>query len=231
MTGDQWTLENIYWDPAHRIVPSHYPPINLFETVSDPADLETVWAVESLTNPRLREEAGEISLVAEEDRIAGPGTSPIMAAFTHPNQDGSRFSNGEYGVYYAADTLETAIAETRFHSERLMSYQEVGPQNLYMRVYLGAIHAEMVDIRRRHAELPHIYDLNDYGSSQLFGKARWSEGRWGIVYTSVRHPEGECVAVFKPRACSPVRQGEHLLYAWDGYRITHVASVHEMRLP
>ena len=31
-----------------------------------------------------------------------------MAAFTHLNPEGSRFSDGSYGVYYAAHTLATA---------------------------------------------------------------------------------------------------------------------------
>jgi hypothetical protein len=52
-----------------------------------------------MTNPRLREEAGNLTLVPLEDRVSGPGTTPIMAAFTHLNPEGSRFSGGSFGVY------------------------------------------------------------------------------------------------------------------------------------
>ena len=84
----------IKWDPSYRLVPSRFPPVGLFDRVSDPADLEVVLAVESLTNDRLRNETGEIRLVPPEDRVSGPGTTPIMAAFTHLNPEGSRFSDG-----------------------------------------------------------------------------------------------------------------------------------------
>ena len=67
-----------------RIIPSRYPQINLFEQVSGPQDWEVLYAVESLTNPRLRDQVGDIRLVAPEDRVYGDGASWIMAAFTHP---------------------------------------------------------------------------------------------------------------------------------------------------
>src|SRR3546814_4091279 len=68
-----------------------------------------------MTNDRLRDEAGDLSLVPPEDRVAGPGTTPIMAAFTHLNTEGSRFTDGSFGVFYAGLTIETAIAETKHH--------------------------------------------------------------------------------------------------------------------
>src|SRR5205823_14207484 len=82
------------WRPSHRTVPSRFPPVGLFVRVAAPEDLEAVFALEAMTNDRLREEAGELPLVAKEDRISGPGTTPIMAAFTHLNPEGSRFSDG-----------------------------------------------------------------------------------------------------------------------------------------
>src|SRR3989338_8866564 len=71
------------WRQAYRLVSSSFPPISIFEDVLDPADLEQAYLIEGLTNDRLREEAGLLSHVATEDRISGPGSSPLMAAFTH----------------------------------------------------------------------------------------------------------------------------------------------------
>ena len=70
----------IEWHPCFRIVPSRFPPIGLFEAVADPRDLEAVYQIEAMTNDRLREEVGDILLVAPDDRVSGPGTTPIMAA-------------------------------------------------------------------------------------------------------------------------------------------------------
>ena len=116
----------ILWTPCWRIIPSRFPPIQLFERVADLADLEAIIALEAMTNPRLRDEIGDIQLVPPEERIAGPGTSVIMAAFTHLNPAGSRFSDGSYGVYYAGMTLETAIRETTHHREAFMRAKEPG---------------------------------------------------------------------------------------------------------
>jgi hypothetical protein len=108
---------------AHRIIPSHYPPIDLFERIYDtPEELAIAFEIESMTNDRLLDEAGDVQLVAPEDRLVGPGSSPVMAAFTHLGF-GSRFTNGDFGVYYAADSRETAIAETIYHKGVLGTFR------------------------------------------------------------------------------------------------------------
>ena len=91
----------VSWTPSWRIVPSRFPPVGLFDRIASPGDLEALFELEGLTNPRLRQELGELSLVPPGRRISGPGTTPIMAAFTHPSPQGSRFSDGSYGVFYA----------------------------------------------------------------------------------------------------------------------------------
>lgn len=219
------------WSRAVRIIPSCYPPIGLFDEVSRPEDLDAVFAVESLTNPRIRTEVGDLSLVPPDERISGPGTTPIMAAFTHPNTAGSRFSPGSYGVYYAADCEATAVAETRYHRERFYHYQNAGPQRIQMRAYIGdigEIEAKWVDLRSMRDARADLYDPDSYEASQPFGAARRDEGTWGLVYHSVRRPEGQCLAVFRPRACSPVDQGPHYEYFYDGRTITHVVRLTEV---
>ena len=101
-------------------MPSRFPPISLFEDVTDPRDLEAVYQIEAMTNDRLWEEVGDTSLVAPENRVSGPGTTPIMAAFTHLYSEGDRFTNGDYYVFYASLKVETAVAETRYHCIRFL---------------------------------------------------------------------------------------------------------------
>ena len=90
------------WQQACRIVPTRYPAVTLFDRVADAADFEALYALEALTNERAREELGQVERVPPDDRVFGPGSGPIMAAFTHVNLLGSRFSGGEHGVFYAA---------------------------------------------------------------------------------------------------------------------------------
>ena len=90
------------WKPSYRLIASRYPTVGLYDAIADPADLEVVFAIEALTNPRIRDQLGQLQLVPPEERLSGPGSTPIMAAFTHLNPEGSRFSDGAYGVYSAA---------------------------------------------------------------------------------------------------------------------------------
>jgi len=215
-------LRRVTWRPCWRIIPSRFPPIQLFERVANPEDLEAVLALESLTNDRLREEVGTLHLVPLQDRITGRGTGYIMAAFTHLNPAGSRFSDGTYGVFYAARILDTAIVETRYHREEFMRATAEPPMELDMRVLLADVQQRLHDIRGMREALPAIYAVGDYTASQALGRQLRAQQSWGIVYDSVRHSGGECVGVFRPPAVRNCRQERHLCYVWDGERISRV---------
>jgi RES domain len=223
-------LSRIQWQPCWRLVPSRFPPVGLFDRVADPEDLDIVYAIEGLTNDRLRDEAGDINLVLPHERISGPGTTPIMAAFTHLNPEGSRFTDGSYGVYYAAKTIDVAVAETRFHRARFLSATNEPPIEIDMRSYASNLNAELHDIRNQQHEMPEIYDPDHYASAQNLGRALRNDGSNGIVYDSVRFSGGECVAVFKPNRLAPVRQGPHFCYVWNGKEIATVYQKNSFNL-
>src|SRR3984885_13201340 len=137
----------IAWPQAWRVIASRYPPILLFERLTpDPAVWEALIALEQLTNPRVRDEVGEIALVPPDERISGPGAGYVMASFTHINPKGSRFSDGSFGVYYAAAALETAISETVFHFEAFARDSADPPRSEDMRVLVGTVAAEFEDV-------------------------------------------------------------------------------------
>lgn len=219
-------VTQIVWKPCWRIIPSRFPPVALFERVTEPSDLEAIFELESLTNPRLRDEVGDIRLVPAGERISGPGSSIIMAAFTHMNPEGSRFSDGTYGVFYAANDLETAIAETIYHRERFMRATQQARMELDMRVYLTDLDGELHDLRDEKTTQPLVYHTDNYSGGQHLARMLRKQGSSGIVYDSVRREDGECVAVFRPRLLSNGRQERHLCYVWDGSRI---ATVYEKR--
>ena len=214
------------WEYQYRIIPSEYPPINFFEKLVAPELMEELFYIESLTNDRLRDEAGDIALVSSEDRICGPGSSPVMAAFTHTSVNcPSRFSDGSFGVYYAAQTLEAAITETKFHRARFLAYTNEAAGEIDMRVYIGEIIKPLHDIRSSAYE--HLHFSQDWTPSQRFGKSVKTINSWGLVYHSVRHPGGQCIAALRPPTVSIPRQGAHLSYVWDGETI---CKVYEKRL-
>lgn len=212
----------IDWQDSCRLVPSRFPPVSLFESVADPADLEVVFAIEALGNPRLRDAVGELSLVPLEERISGPGCSAIMAAFTHLNPEGSRFSDGSFGVYYAAARLETAIAEVSHHRARFLARTQEPPIEVDMRCYRVTLSAQLHELRgRRDGRFLSVYDPDSYAASQSLARQLRATGSAGLCYDSVREPGGQCVALFTPRAAvPPARQAEHVSLHWNGQRMS-----------
>jgi hypothetical protein len=218
-----WELptRHIDWPQAWRIIASRYPPIRLFERLTnDPAIWDALIALEQLTNPRLRDEIGEIALVPPDERVSGPGASYVMASFTHLNPKGSRFSDGSFGVYYAASDLETAIAETVFHFEAFAWDSEDPMRTEDMRVLVGAVAAEFENLAAvAEPRRSQILDPSSYVISQTYGRELRDTGANGVVYPSVRRAGGECIAVFRPRAVGLPRQERHLKYHWNGERV------------
>ncbi|GAB2507343.1 RES family NAD+ phosphorylase [Lysobacter humi (ex Lee et al. 2017)] len=208
----------IEWRPSYRIVSSRFPPVGIFDDIAEPADLDALFLIEGATNPRLREEMGQLTLVPPARRVCGPGTTPVMAAFTHLNSEGSRFTNGTWGVYYTALALETAVAETVFHTARFLARTQEAPTVLQMCCYLSDIGADLHDVRGGY---PEIHDPDSYLASQRLALELRVAGSDGLVYDSVRHPGGQCAALFHPDLVSGVRQGPHLNYHWNGHAITH----------
>ncbi len=211
----------VRWARSFRLVPSRFPPVGLFDRVARPEDLEVVFAAEALTNDRLRDEAGELRLVPPHERVSGPGTTPVMAAFTHLHPEGSRFSDGTFGVYYAAREIETAVAERAFHTARFLARTAEPPGEHDMRTYVARIDAELVDLRGygRHRRDDYL-DPDGYGDSQAFARGRRDAGAGGIVYGSVRREGGQCAAIFRPRIVRDCAQGAHVCLVWDGRAIT-----------
>ena len=89
-----------------------------------------------------------------------------------------------------------------------------------MRVYIGEVTKPMHDVRGTGYE--HLHDPDDWKPSQAFGQEMKAVKSWGIVYRSVRDPEGECIAALRPPAVSIPKQGPHLSYVWDGSKISGV---------
>lgn len=214
-------LSSVAWLPCHRLIAGRFPTVGLYDQVADAADLDVVFAIEALTNPRVRQELGQLSLVPPADRVAGPGATLIMAAFTHLNPLGSRFSDGSWGVYYAADSLDTAVAEVSHHRGQFLARTAEAAIDIDLRWLHADLMDKLHDLRGQGASIPGVYDPDLYGESQDLGRTLRSQGSPGIVYDSVRRPLGQCAAVFKPRALSNARAAGHIGMHWDGRAISH----------
>lgn len=212
-------IVRLRWSRSVRLVAASYPPVRAFEDTVLPADLEVVLEVLAVTDPPARAAAGDLSLVPPAERLSGPGTSPIMAAFTHPNPAGSRFADARYGAYYAARHIETAIAETRYHQRRFLDATALPSTTIVLNAYEARIDAPVHDVRDAHERfgVAYVTEPRHYPRSQAFARRLRDAGSGGIAYDSVRDPGGQCVALFRPRGVRPpARHRARVSCRWDG---------------
>ncbi len=211
---------------AFRLVNSKFPPIALFDDVADGAEFEALYQIQALTNPRLQNELGRIELIPRSEIPFGiAGCSYATAPFTHVNPEGSRFSDGTFGVLYLASTMDTALAEVRHHQNsywsnvRGLSYERF----VFRGLSCGFTDASMRDATHLPMTDP-IYDHDDYAPARQLGRALKESDCYGLRYGSVRLPGSHCWALMTPRVVTSAVQTAHYEMIWSG-QITSVNAI------
>lgn len=224
------TQSTIEHQVTYRLINSKFPPISMFDDVASVEDFDIVFALQSLTNPRLRDEIGDMTLLNKQDIPFGiKGCSYATAPFTHINKDGSRFSNGLFGVLYLADNIDTAIAETKYHQQKmLMAIKGVHYDTIIMRGLRCVFSAELTDCKVSDLETmttSPIYHKTNYNEAQRFGAEQRKSTIEGIQFTSVRNPFSTCYALFTPKCIEEIVQSSHYEYVWSGTEISTVRLI------
>jgi hypothetical protein len=194
--------------PSYRLIPSQFPPIGLFETVTRVADLEAVMELVGWTNDRLV--ADRIQRLPEDQWVYGvANASIVMAAFLHVAPGGMRFNGPDLGAWYAADDLRTAAAEVGHHLRREALARGVATMARTYRSYSANLIGDYLDIRGEERLRPHVYDGTSYAASQVLGEEVRSSGGAGILYDSVRLKGGAAIVAHRPRNIQGVVQADH----------------------
>jgi len=208
------------WAKAYRIISSIFPPIDLFEDTSSPEDWDLLASLEAKSNPRIIEVIGQLALVPTKRRVAGPGSSYVMAPFTHvsPHWTG-RFHDGSFGAYYVAKSPETALAETMRHRSEIYraSHEAPGWFSQY-RELMGKVNHSFHDLTGR-SDYADCLEPDSYTASQALARELRQNGSEGILYPSVRHEGGLCIAAFWPDVIGVPQQARHFAYHFNGDKI------------
>jgi hypothetical protein len=101
---------------------------------------------------------------------------------------------------------------------RTRELAEVGhfDTRVQMRLYHADFRATFHDIRAQSRRFDPLYDPNGYAASQRFARDLLADGSNGVVYRSVRHRGGECLACFRPRLVQNVSVAAHYEFRWEG---------------
>lgn len=212
---------------GYRLINSKYPPIALFDDVADESEFAVLYELQAITNPRLQDKAGDMPfLPAAEIPYGIAGCSYAVAPFMHANPQGSRFSDGSFGVLYIADDIATALTEVAFHQGRYLhavkglKYDRIVMRSLVLIFDLGRAKDALI------FPLSHpVYDLQDYDAARKLGANLKAEGCATLRYRSVRRPGAICWALFTPKEVKSVQQSAHYELIWDGQKIAKIDRI------
>ncbi len=187
--------------------------------VDSPAESELLAEIEGATSGRLVAEERGLGGIREDELVHGvPHAKFINASFAYakPRQP-MRFNPAGRGAWYAALAIETCIAEVGFHLTNAL--EDAG--DLHAVVEYGEMLASMsgvfIDLRGDpgHPALDPDPDKGYAAGNIVAARAR-AEGHNGIIYPSVRHQGGTCIAALWPNVVQSVVQGDMVRLTWSG---------------
>jgi RES domain len=229
-------LEPLDQAGTHRLIPAKFAEKagdSVLETLPLPAEvLADLSELDAATNERKISERGGNPAIGPGELLFGvPEADIVNAAFTHPGPFGGRFHSSRRGAWYAGFELETSIAEVAYHRRRFLAnarieqplafeYQE------FLADFSGAFHT-LTAAEQKDSLQPEPVPQCYAPSQALAGKLLF-QGSNGIVYPSVRHPSGTCIACFRPALVFHPRRGRQLRLTLqagtDTVDVTNLAS-------
>ena len=204
---------------THRLVPSKYSARDesvLAAIADDDAHLQAIFALDSATNDRLMAENQRLPGIGVAELVFGvPHALVINATFCHPHPLGARFSGPDRGAWYAGFELVTSQAEVAFHKS--VQLAEIGrfEDTVTYDDYLADFSATFHDLRGARGTRA-VLDPTSYVDSQQLAERLLDTGSLGVVYPSVRHKGGTCLACFRPSLVGNVRRGKTYRFTWNG---------------
>jgi hypothetical protein len=215
-------LTRVSRNDTHRLIPTRYADDaeGVLARLGVPqSQFDNLLQLEGATNDRLSGEANLLPGITVHELVFGvPNYHIINAAFTYARPGGTRFSSAYRGAWYAAYARRTAQAEVAYHyAQGLRETDWREKETVSYREYLADFHAEFHDLRKS-AVFATCLDPDSYRASQSLAAGLLSAGSAGIVYPSVRHKGGTCIACFRPALVGNVRQGEKITFIFpDAY--------------
>ena len=203
---------------THRLSPSKYsePDASVLARIADDdRHLADIFDLDDATNDRLLAESELLPGIGVHELVFGvPYYRIVNAPFTHAQPLGSRFNGPDRGAWYAAFEVETAQAEIAFH--KTVQLAEIGrfDDDVTVDDYLADFSGEFHDLR--DGGFAEILDPESYIESQAITEQLVEAGALGVVYLSVRHAGGTCLACFRPALVMNVRKGATYRLRWSG---------------
>lgn len=185
----------------------------------DDGELALLAEIESATSARLIAEERGLGGLAPYELVHGvPHARFINASFAYAKPRAlMRFSPANRGAWYGALALETCIAEVGYHLTQALA--DAGDFNAVVEYgeMLASMSGLFIDLRGTggHPALDPDPAAGYAAGNALSAEAR-AQGHNGIIYPSVRHASGTCIAALWPNVVQSVVQGDMVRLIWAG---------------
>ncbi len=216
---------------THRLIPSKYSEGDdsvLARIADNDAHLADIFDLDNATNDRLVAENNLLPGIGIDELVFGvPYFRIVNAAFCHAHPQGSRFNGPDRGAWYAAFVVETSQAEIAWHKSIELAEVDWFDEEVTYDDYLADFSAQFHDIRGAgpSEEFSASLAADSYLASQDLALRLFEEGSLGVVYPSVRHSGGTCIACFRPALVMNVRKGPTYRFVWSGPGAPEVSAV------
>ena len=193
-------------------------------------DLEHLAELEGATSGRLQAQEGGLTDLDPRELVFGrPGYTFINAAFAYTRPGGNRFNDDARGAWYCAFDADTALAEVSFHLTRELiaidRFENVSDYAELVADFAGSFH----DLRGTAFDGEPVLDPDAavaYPAGQALARhLRKQEAALGLVYPSVRHAGGTCLAAFYPDLVQNLRQGGMWRLEWRGSPVPMTTAI------
>lgn len=206
-------LENFRHSGAHHLIPARFAMEgSVLEDLALPAHtLTDLSELDAATNERKLAERGGNAAIGPGELLFGvPEARMVNAAFAHPGPAGGRFNDARRGAWYAAFALETSIREVAYHKQRFLRDARIEERLAFeyqdfLSDFAGSYHFLDRDEMRTCLRAEPIPDC--YSAGQALAASLLQAGSEGVVYPSVRHRGGTCIACFRPALVFHPRRG------------------------
>lgn len=223
---------------THRLIGSKYSEQGTVLAAMSDSDsmLADLAELDGATNERLLGEDGLLPGIGVHELVYGVRYAHIVnAAFTHKNPAGSRFNDGSRGAWYAGVEQATSVADVAYHREQQLrninwTEEEVSTYDDYLADFATEFHDLRGTSRAKNSRTGASHRGTSryapssryrkyllagpipgcYAGSQQLARELLAAQSNGIIYPSVRDPQGTCIACFRPALVYNVRRHSRL---------------------
>lgn len=199
----------------YRLIPSRFPPVDVYERLKSCGPRASAPEIESLTNPRLAAKARLVDGPTGVDETSPRLQNWNHAPFAYKNPEGSHFLDPAYGVLESAGTVRAALALAVRRREIFLSRTNEEPINLDMRLL-------STRIKGKFADLTSLPPDSTQAARWVIGRELYEKGVSGVLFHRPERPDAEFLSVFDGALLGRSIQGTHYRFVWDGKLIRSI---------